>query len=98
MFRDVLNYLFKGATDAGVQLEQDIKNSVDEIKLYVANTEETLKDLFHSAELAQNKEEITPRLKRVNHVKRIFFKGCSWTARFRTSQESTEATGNIGKF
>ena len=39
MFRDVLNYLFKGATDAGVQLEQDIKNSIDEITLYVAKLE-----------------------------------------------------------
>ena len=98
MFWDVLNYLFKGATDAGVQLEQDIKNSVDEIKLYVANTEETLKDLFHSAELAQNKEEITPRLKRVNHVKRIFLSVVPGRHGFERLKKALKQLGISEKF
>ena len=98
MFRDVLNYLFKGAPDAGVQLEEDIKNSVAEVKLYVANTEETLKDLFLSAELAQNKEEITPRLKKVNHVKRIFLRVVPGRHGFDRLRKALKQVGISEKF
>ena len=57
-----------------------------------------MKDLFHSAELAQNKEEITPRLKKVNHVKRIFLRVVPGRHGFECLKKALKQVGISEKF